>query len=153
MAESGFKHKTTFQQQKDESAVTSKTKNKKRNIIWFNSQYSLHVSTNIGKKIFNLGKLFPKTHQYHKLYSRNNISVIYSSLPKFKNVMDGHNKNILSAQGKPSPCNCMEKTSCMLNEISKCKNLVYSCKVSTPNMKENQLHSIGLTEHIFKDRL
>ena len=67
--------------------------------------------------------------------------------------MDGHNKNILSAQGKPSPCNCMEKTSCMLNEISKCKNLVYSCKVSTPNMKENQLHSIGLTEHIFKDRL
>ena len=33
------------------------------------------------------------------------------------------------------------------------KNLVYSCKVSTPDLKQNHPHYIGLTEHTFKDRL
>ena len=45
------------------------------------------------------------------------------------------------------------KTSCTLNETLQCKNLVYSCKVSAPNVKESQPHSIGLTEHTIKDRL
>ena len=32
-------------------------------------------------------------------------------------------------------------------------NLVYSCEVSTPNLKQNHPHYIGLTENTFKDRL
>ena len=110
LAESEFKHKTTFQQQKDVSAVTSKTKNRKRKTIWFNPPYSLNASTNIGKRFFKwLGQLFPKTHQLHKMCIHNNINVIYSSLPNFKNVINGHSKYILSEQGKPSSCKCMEK--------------------------------------------
>ena len=31
------------------------------------------------------------------------------------------------------------------------KNLVYSSKVSTPDLKQNHPHYIGLTEHTFKD--
>ena len=104
MAESGFKQKITFQHPKDISTVTNNTKNRKRKVIWLNAPYSLNVSRNIGKKLFSLlGKHFPKRHQLHKLFNRNNAKVSYSSLPNFKSVINGHNKNKLSGQKKPSP--------------------------------------------------
>ena len=82
LTESGFKHKITFQGQQNTSTVIYNTKNRKRKIIWFNPPFSLNVSTNIGKKFFSLlGKHFPKTHQLHKLFNRNNVKVSYSSLP------------------------------------------------------------------------
>ena len=68
-------------------------------------------------------------------------------------MINGHNKNILNKQEKPSPCNCRDKTSCSLKGSCQHKNLVYSCKVSTPDLKQNHPHYIGLTEHRFKDRL
>ena len=43
LGESGFKHKTTFQQHQNAAIVTSNTKNRKRKIIWFNPRYSLNV--------------------------------------------------------------------------------------------------------------
>ena len=111
LAESGFKHQITFQIQQKTSAVTNNTKIRKRKIIWFNPPFSLNVSTNIGKKLFSLlGKHFPKTHQLHELFNRNNVKVSYSSLPNFDSVINGHNKNILNEQEKPSPCNCRDKT-------------------------------------------
>ena len=154
LAESGFKYKITFQKQGNTSTITNNTKKRKRKITWFNPPFSLNVSTNIGNKFFSLlGKHFPKTHQLHKLFNRNNVKVSYSSLPNFKSVINGHNKNILNEQEKPSPCNCRDKTSCPLNGSCQHKNLVYSCKVSTPDIKQNHPHYIGLTEHTFKDRL
>ena len=113
MAESGFEHKITFQKQQNTSSVANNTKNRKRNLIRFNPPFSLNVSTNIGKKFFSLlGKHFPKTHRLHKLFNHNNIKVSYSSLPNFKSVIKGHNKNILNKQEKPPPpCNCRDKTS------------------------------------------
>ena len=97
LAESGFKYKITFQKQQNTSAITNNTKKRKRKIIWFNPPFSLNVSTNIGKKFFSLlGKHFPKTHQLHKLFNRNNVKVSYSSLPNFKSVINGHNKIILN---------------------------------------------------------
>ena len=151
MAESGFKHKITFQKQQNSSTVTNNAKNRKRKIIWSNPPFTLNVSTNIGKKFFILlGKHFPKAHQLHKLFNRNNVKVGYSSLPNFKSVINGHNKNILNKQEKP-PCNCRDKTSCQLKGSCHHKNLVYSCKVSTPDLKQNYSHYIELTEHKFKE--
>ena len=117
LAQSGFKHKITFQKQQNTSTVTNNTKNRKRKIIWFNPPFSLNVSTNIGKKFFSLlGKHVPKTHQLHKLFNCNNVKVSYSSLPNFESVINSHNKNILNKQEQPSPCNCRDKTSCPLKE-------------------------------------
>ena len=66
-------------------------------IIWFNPPFSLNVSINIGKTFFSLlGKHFPKTHQFHKLFNRNNLKVSYSSVPNFKSVVSGHSKNVLN---------------------------------------------------------
>ena len=72
-----------------------------------------------------------KTHKLHKLLNRNNVKVSYSSLPDFKSVINGHNKNILNDQEKLSPCNFRDKTSCPLKGSCQHKNLVNSCKVST----------------------
>ena len=106
LAETGFKHKITFKKQQNTSTVTITPKNRKRKIIWFNPPFSLNISTNIGKKLFSLlGKHFPITHQLHKLFNRNNVKVSYSSQPNLKSVINGHNKNILNKQEKPSPCN------------------------------------------------
>ena len=85
------------------------------------------------------------------MLNRNNVKVSYSSLPNFKSVINGHNKNILNEQEKPSPCNCRDKPSCPLKGSCQHKNIVYSYK--TPDLKQNHLHYIGLTEHTFKDRL
>ena len=154
MAESGFKQKITFQKQKNTSTVANNTKNRERKIILFNPPFILNFSTNIGKISLNLlGKHFPKTHRLNKLFNRNNVKVSYSSLPNLKSVINGHNKNILNEQEKSSPCNCRNKTSCPLKGSCQHKNLVYSCKVSTPDLKQNHPHYIGLTEHTFKDRL
>ena len=94
LAESGFEHKITFQKQQNKSTITKMTP---KMVIWFNPPFSFNVSTNIGKKFFTLlGKHFPKTHQFHKLFNRNNFKVSYSSLRNFKSVINGHSKNILN---------------------------------------------------------
>ena len=96
--------------------VVNNTKNRKGKVIWFNPPFSLNFSTNIDKKFFSLlGKHFPKTHQLHEFFDRNNVKVSYSSLPIFKSVINGHNNNMLNEQEKPSPCNRRDKTSCPFN--------------------------------------
>ena len=82
-----------------------------------------------------MGKHFPKTHQLHKLFNRNNVKVSYRSLPNFGSVINGHDKHILNDVEKPS-CNCRDKTSCPLNRSCQHKNLVYSCKVPIPDIKQ-----------------
>ena len=46
-----------------------------------------------------------------------------------------------------------DKTPCPLKGSCQHKNLVYSCKVSTPDLKQNHPQYIELTEYTFKDRL
>ena len=87
LAESGFKHKILFQQQKDISTVTNNTKNRKRKIIWFNPPHRLNFLTNVGKTFFGLlGELFLKTHKLYKLLNRDNVKVSYSYVPNFKSI-------------------------------------------------------------------
>ena len=85
------------------------------------------------------------------MFNRNNIKVSYSSLPNSRSVINGHNKNLLNEQEKHSPFNYRDKTLCPLKGSCRYKNLVYSCKVSTPDLKQNHPHYIGLAEHTFKD--
>ena len=65
-------------------------------------------------------------------------------------MINGHNKNILNKQEKPSPCKGRAKTSCPLNGSCQHRNLVYSCKISTSDIKQNHPHYIGHAEHTFK---
>ena len=153
MTKSGYKCKITFQKQQNTSTVTNNTKKRKRKIIWFNSSFSLIVSTNIGENLFSLlGKHFPKTHQFHELFNRNNLKVSYSFLSNFIMTVYHLFKNRLNEQGKPSPCNCRDKTSCLLKGSYQNKHLLHSCKFSIPDLVQNRPHYIGLIEHTGKDR-
>ena len=126
------------------------TKIEKREIVWFNPLFSLNFSANIGREFFSLlDRHFLKTHQLHELLNSNNVKVSYISY--FKSAINSHNKNMLTEQEKHSPCNCRDKTSYQLNGCYQYKNLIYSCKVSTPAIKKYHPHYIGLTEHKFKD--
>ena len=59
---------------------------------------------------------------------------------------------MLNDEEKPSPCNCRDKPLFQWNGSCQHKHLVYSCKVSTPDLKQNhQRPYIGLTEQTFKD--
>ena len=67
---------------------------------------------------------------------------------------NGHNKNILNEQEKPSPCNFRNKTSCLLEGIWQHKNLVLNFLVKfqsqIPDLKKTiritlNLQNIGST--------
>ena len=87
---------------------------------------------------------------YQKRISFMNCSiVIMSSLVivlylNFKSVINSHNKNMLKSKKKTSPCSCRDKTSCPLNGSCQYKNLVYSCKFSTADIKQNHCITLAL---------
>ena len=61
--------------------TTYETKNRKRNIIWFNPPFSKNVSTNIGKNFLNLiNKHFPINNEYRKIFNHNTLKISYSCI-------------------------------------------------------------------------
>ena len=50
------------------------------------------METNTGKTFLKLtDKHFPKTNRFHYIFYRNNVSVSYSYLPNFANMIKAHN--------------------------------------------------------------
>ena len=57
-----------------------------------------NTSTNIGHKFFALVDMhFPKDHKLGKIFNRNTIKISYSCVNKTKQIIDNHNKGILTA--------------------------------------------------------
>ena len=72
------------------------SKQRKRNIIWFNPPFSKNVATKIGRYFLNLiDKDFSQDHKFHKIFNRNNIKVSYSCMPNIKSAINSHNRKIL----------------------------------------------------------
>ena len=64
-----------------------KTKNRSRNIIWFNPPFNKAVSTNIGKIFLRLiNRHFPKFHRLHKVFSRNTVKVSCSCIQNMSKI-------------------------------------------------------------------
>ena len=78
LSRSGYEHVLTYDNPKD----SCRSKNRKRNVIWFNPPYSRSVATNVGKTFLNLlEKHFPKHHKFRKIFNRNNVKISYSCMP------------------------------------------------------------------------
>ena len=92
--ESGYHYTLQY-----EPAKTSKRKNRQRsNILWYNPPFSKNTSTNIGHKFLALvDKHFPKDHKLRKIFNRNSIKISYSCMTNTKQIIDNHNKRILTA--------------------------------------------------------
>ena len=92
--ESGYHYTLQY-----EPAKTSKRKNRQRNnILWYNPPFSKNTSTNIGHKFLALvDKHFPKDHKLRKIFNRNTIKISYSCMNNTKQIIDNHNKRILTS--------------------------------------------------------
>ena len=130
------------------------SKNRSRNIIWFNPPYSQNVRTNIAKSFLCLiDKHFPKSHKLHKIFNRNNLKVSYSCTTNTANIIKSCNQKILNENNEASDkkkCSCRSKNLCPLDGVCLTKNIIYKATVTTSS--GNARTYIGMTEHEFKTR-
>ena len=87
------------------------SKNRKRNIIWFNPRFSKNVSSNIGKFFLLLiQKHFPHNHKYHKIFNKNIVKISYSYMANIKSIINMHNKEVITENKTQAVnCNCINK--------------------------------------------
>ncbi len=151
---SGYNHKLKYQHPPIYS--TTRTRNRQRNIIWYNPPFSKNVSTNIGQIFLKIiDEEFPTEHPLHKIFNRNTVKISYSCMPNIKQIMDGHNKNQLSRVATTTKdnnaCNCRNKTKCPMSNNCLVESIVYQATVSTNDNKPPETY-VGLTENSFKTR-
>ena len=118
LQKSGYSGKLTFNEQQKQNGEHKK-RQRSRNITWFNPPFSENVSTNLGRKFFNLlDRCFPPGHKLHKLLNRNTVKLSYCCMPNVKQIITAHNRSILRKAEPRKPdektCNCKVKLDCPL---------------------------------------
>ena len=145
--ESGYKTSMSYAQ-----TEVKNSRNRSRNIIWFNPPFSQNVKTNIGKLFLKLVKKhFPKHHRLHKIFNTNTVKLSYSCMSNMSNFIKQHNSNILSSPTKTEErsCNCRNKDNCPLDGSCLKTCIVYRADV----IKHNGTHIYyGASDGEFKFR-
>ena len=150
---SGYKYNLSYKAPTPDAS--RKSKNRQRNITWFNPPYSQNVETKVGKCFLQLiDKHFPKSNPLHKIFNRNTLKLSYSCMRNVKTIISSHNKAQMSKSSNQSEkiddnCNCRDKNSCPLEGNCNTRNIVYQAEVVTSQTKETY---IGLCDTTFKER-
>ena len=133
------------------------TRNRQRNIIWFNPPFSKSVQTNIGRTFLHLiDKHFPRSSKLRPIFNRGNLKISYSCMPNIANILKSHNGRILNQQDDASegscatPCNCRVKAKCPLSGNCQTSCIVYKAEAKSADGRS--ANYIGLTENAFKNR-
>ena len=143
--------------QNDKIKGTSKDKRRRRRkITWFNPPYSKNVITNIGKKLFSLLSMcFPPENKLYKIINKNAIKLSYSCMSNIHQIITSHNKTVLSNEKSEAeqtrPCNCRNKTACLLQGKCLQKGVIYQATIMQSNTDKQDTY-IGVTENEFKTR-
>ena len=105
-----------------------------------------YVKTNIGRAFISLiDRCFPTGHKLRKIFNRNTIKLSYSCMPNVKQIIDGHNKNILKKAAQPQQdtttktCNCRKADECPLKGECLLKEVVYQAKVTTKELEPRHI--------------
>ena len=136
LEKSEYKQKLEFQTEN-----SSRKRHRKRNITWFNPPFSNKVSTNIGRKFFNLlDKHFPPNHKLHPICNRNCVKVSYSCMPNMAALIKLHNSNVTNPPKSDETklaenCNCRNKSNCPLNGNCLKSCVVYKATISSGNKR------------------
>ena len=151
LKKSGYNFKLNF----EPPSPSQKSKNRKRNITYFNPPFSKNVQTKIGDQFLNLiDKHFPRGHSLRKIINRNTIKLSYRCMPNFKRKIAAHNsraKNIGTSPQPPPGCNCTGLMGpCPLEGNCLVKSVVYEAEV-TRNNNISETYT-GLTSNTFKKR-
>ena len=155
LAKSGFNHKLTFQPPKD---FSTKKKNRKRNITWFNPPYSSSVSTNIGQEFLGLlDKAFPPSNPLHKIFTRNTIKISYKCMPNMGQAVKRHNAKVLKVEQLPVAqqpnCKCSGGVDkCPVQGKCESKCVVYRATVTETATGKSETYT-AVTANTFKQRL
>ena len=151
-------YNTTLQYSADENCddtPSSKTRRRKRKIIWFNPPFSKNVKTNIARNFLQLiDKHFPRTSRLYKIFNRNSVKVSYSCMSNIKSVISNRNQHLLGKKNEPEKketCNCHVKDKCPLDSKCLSTSIVYKAEISTSDGKETKEY-IGMTAGTFKKR-
>ena len=127
----------------DNNPMTSKQR--RRNIIWFNPPSSKNEARKIGRYFLKLiYKDFPRDHQFHKSFNRNNIKLSYSCMPNSKSAINSHNRKILHppVSNQRRTCNCINKTDCLLQEKCLWENTQHQADISSGNFQMKIYYNI-----------
>ena len=148
---SGYQYKLKFNPKNPKP--TSKKKNRKRNVTWFNPPYNATVKTNVGKEFLKLvDECFPPHHPLAKIVNRKTIKVSYSTTPNMEKIISSRNSKILSEQEVPKrSCSCPKNAICPLDGQCLESNIIYHAKVQQSDQKVTNY--IGMTSTDFKSRL
>ena len=122
-----------------QATKTEKTKNRKRNIMWFNPPFSNNVSTNVGKKYLRLlDKHFPPNHKFYSILNRNCAKISYCCMPNMASIIKSHNAKLMKpALGNSIPhtseatCNCRSKDHCLLNGNCTKSRIIYLTTITS----------------------
>ena len=156
LKDSGYDHTLNFEPKIDQTKATSK--NRPRKIIWFAPPFSSNVTTRIGSKILALiDSSFPPSHDFHKIFNRNNVKVSYRTTPNMKQIIGGHNKKILSkfqSSNHTKECTCTAEP-CPVDGICQQEGTIYQATVSHKDTNTNEELKetyIGMTGPPFIER-
>ena len=155
LGNSGHNEKLAYEENLGERK-DSKTKHRKRNIVWYNPPFNLSLKTDLGRKFLKLiQKHFPIDHILRPIVNKNNVKLSYSTTKNIKRIMQTHNSKILkdvdskkSVPEKTCSCPRNRKNQCPLQNRCLSKCIVYKATVE----KTGHFY-IGITENNFKTRL
>ena len=155
--ESGYHYTLQY-----EPAKASKRKNRQRNnILWYNPPFSKNIRH---KFLALVDKHFPNDHKLRQIFNRNTIKISYSCMNNTKQIIDNHNKRILTASTQidntataaatidnNKTCNCRQKNTCPLDGNCLQSSVIYQATVTHKDNNTTETY-IGLTENDFKTR-
>ena len=97
----GYKHKLQF----NPISHGRNSRNRARNITWYNPPYCQTVKTNIGKEFFRiLQECFPPENKLYQIFNKNTVKLSYSCMPSISKIISGQNKKKLGDTSDPPPC-------------------------------------------------
>ena len=80
-----------------------------------------------------LSKHFPKDHEMHKIFNKNNVKISYSCMNNIISILSTHNKNILNPKQASFGCNWRNKDNCPLDGECLTPNIIYYADITTDN--------------------
>ena len=143
----------------------SKTRNRKRNVTWYNPPFNIATEQNIGQMFLKIiTKHFGRSRKdnLHKILNRKTLKIGCSCTQNFENIIQSHNKRILRGKRTETDngknCNCKTKNECPLNNNCVVSSVVYLAEVEHERNDEEKeektkVYYIGSTEGSFKERL
>jgi len=152
LKKSGFDVKLSFIPPSNNARESSKEKNRKRKIIWFNPPFSSNVKTKVGKIFINLvNKHFYKGNKFHKIFNRNTLKVSFSCMQNIEMIISAHNKSILQPTNEQFDCNCRNKSMCPVDNKCLTPNVIYEAQVRN-HVNDDCKRYIGASQTEFKTR-